>query len=240
MKKGQEGIATVEAIISLTMFIFVFTAIYSVISLCLVQAKVQMALNTSAKEISQYTYFYYAFGLDNLDDNLKKNSQTAVGVIDLFNDTLTKGSNTVGAISNAASNVNEESITDIINNANNLKQSASALAAKLKTAGSAPVAYIESFAALGISELAEDAKSTLAAVLAKAMSERHFSDMDLEKMGVVKGFDGMYFGHSELLKDGDENVYLSVVYELKIDVLPFDLSITINQTAKTRGWAGNK
>ena len=54
MRKRQEGIATVEAIISLTIFIFVFTAIYSIINLCLVQAKVQMALNTSAKEISQY------------------------------------------------------------------------------------------------------------------------------------------------------------------------------------------
>lgn len=73
------------------------------------------------------------------------------------------------------------------------------------------------------------------------MSKRHFSNMDLEQMGVVKGFDGMYFGHSQLLKDGDDNVYLSVVYELQIaDWLPFDLSVTINQTAKTRGWAGNK
>lgn len=241
MRKRQEGIATVEAIISLTIFIFVFTAIYSIINLCLVQAKVQMALNTSAKEISQYTYFYYVFHGDDIEDSLKNNSQKAVGVLDMFNNTLAQAEETAGSVSNAVGNINEKSIEDVINNAKELNAAANELGALLNDAGSDPAAYIKSFAAFATSQAAEEAKSYLASVLAKHMSKRHFSNMDLEQMGVVKGFDGMYFGHSQLLKDGDDNVYLSVIYELQIaDWLPFDLSVTINQTAKTRGWAGNK
>lgn len=139
MRKRQEGIATVEAIISLTIFIFVFTAIYSIINLCLVQAKVQMALNTSAKEISQYTYFYYVFHGDDIEDSLKNNSQKAVGVLDMFNNALGTAKKTAGSVDNAISNINEKNIEDVINNAKELNAVANELGALLSDAGSDPV-----------------------------------------------------------------------------------------------------
>lgn len=52
--KNENGAVTIEAMIALTAFLFAFIMIYSIITLCRAQARIQIALNDTAQEISQY------------------------------------------------------------------------------------------------------------------------------------------------------------------------------------------
>lgn len=64
-RKNECGAIIVEATLSLTAFVFVILIFLSVIDICYVQAKMGIAINSVAKELSQYAYLYDAFGLDN-------------------------------------------------------------------------------------------------------------------------------------------------------------------------------
>lgn len=58
--KSESGSVTVEATISLSAFMFAIVTILTIINICIVQARVSYAINTTAKEISQYSYLYGA------------------------------------------------------------------------------------------------------------------------------------------------------------------------------------
>lgn len=62
-RKDEKGNITIEATIALTTFLFMFLMIYSLITICRAQARIQVALDGTAKEISQYTYLYNITGL---------------------------------------------------------------------------------------------------------------------------------------------------------------------------------
>lgn len=58
MKHASKGVISVEASISLTIFIFAFLAITSLTTFVRAESKVQYALNQTAKEFSEYSYIY--------------------------------------------------------------------------------------------------------------------------------------------------------------------------------------
>lgn len=241
-KTGETGSATIEAVVSLSIFLFAFAAIYSIVNMCIVQAKIQEALNKSAKEISQYVYFYDKFNIDNAVNGINKNAQSAIGVLDSFQTVIQGGGQAVQQVGNLSQSVSITDITESIDSLNNLKDSTDALIKTLSEVKSNPTDYIKSFASLSASGLIDETKMELAAMLAKSMSKRHFEDMDLEQMGVKAGYDeGMDFSNSKLLNDDKQEViYLVVVYELEVaDWLPFNFGITVSQSAQTRGWIGN-
>lgn len=63
-KNREKGMVTIEATIALTAFLFMFLMIYSIVTVCRAQARIQVAINNAAKEISQYSYLYGLTGLD--------------------------------------------------------------------------------------------------------------------------------------------------------------------------------
>lgn len=74
-KTGSErGMVSIEASIALTAFLFMFLMIFSIITICRAQAKIQVAINNTAQEISQYSYIY---GLSGLDKSLASFQQEA-------------------------------------------------------------------------------------------------------------------------------------------------------------------
>lgn len=83
--KNERGAIVVEATISFTTFIFLLYIIYSIVDICYIQAKVGIALNSAAMDISQYSYLYYKFGLDSVDDAV---SGAASSSRALANDTI--------------------------------------------------------------------------------------------------------------------------------------------------------
>lgn len=74
-RKYEKGNITIEATIALTTFLFMFIMIYSLITICRVQAKIQVALDGTAKEISQYTYLYNITGLKTSVDGVHSRSK---------------------------------------------------------------------------------------------------------------------------------------------------------------------
>ena len=89
ISKSEKGSATIEAIVSLSIFIFAFIAIYSIVNMCIVQAQIQQALNKSAKEISQYYYLVDKLNLtDPLSNGFSEQRQAALGDLDSFESVL--------------------------------------------------------------------------------------------------------------------------------------------------------
>lgn len=63
IKNREQGAIVAEATIALTAFIFAIYMILSIVDICYVQAKMGIALNSAAKEMSQYAYLYETFEL---------------------------------------------------------------------------------------------------------------------------------------------------------------------------------
>ncbi len=64
--RKEDGAMVIEASLSLTLFMFVIVMILSFVNVCIAQAKIGMALNQTAKEISQYTYIYSLTGFNEI------------------------------------------------------------------------------------------------------------------------------------------------------------------------------
>ena len=56
--REQKGYITIEATIVLSIYIFAFMMIFSLIHICRAQMKISVAINNAAKEISEYSYLY--------------------------------------------------------------------------------------------------------------------------------------------------------------------------------------
>lgn len=241
MSKSEKGSATIEAIVSLSIFIFAFIAVYSIVNMCIVQAQIQQALNKSAKEISQYYYLVDKLNLtDPLSNGFSEQSQAALGVLDGFETVLSDGRDVADRVGETANSLSVSNIQSSLESIKELDTSVQDLTTMLGEVTNNPFDYAKSFAALAAQNVAENIKSKVAEMLATSMSKRHFEGVNLESMGVRNGYEGMNFSQSSILqKDNPEEIKLVVVYELEIaDFLPFDFSITISQSAKTRGWSG--
>ena len=57
--KNEHGAIVVEATIAFSAFIFLIFIVYSIVDICYIQAKMGIALNESAIDMSQYSYLYY-------------------------------------------------------------------------------------------------------------------------------------------------------------------------------------
>lgn len=73
--KRERGAIVAEATIALTAFIFAIYLVLSIVDICYVQAKMGIALNSAAKEMSHYAYMYDALGLNGLTGEGGKSSE---------------------------------------------------------------------------------------------------------------------------------------------------------------------
>lgn len=80
-RESERGVVTIEATISLCAFLFLFMTMYSVITVCNTQARMAVALDNTAKELSQYTYLYSLTGLQ--DEYVKLQEQAAASAGDI-------------------------------------------------------------------------------------------------------------------------------------------------------------
>ena len=76
MRRGRErGAIVVEATLSLTAFVFVIFTILTIVNIFYIQAKMSIALNSAAKEISQYSYLYYKLGVNKVEAKLAEGTE---------------------------------------------------------------------------------------------------------------------------------------------------------------------
>lgn len=258
----QAGAITFEASIALTSFLFFFMMIYSVLSVCRAQATIQVAINSAAKEISQYSYLYYRSGMQdslgqvqNAAQGTKDTVNSMTGnVVQVFSGIESLGRDGEQILKDAdVTRINESWETlkgdaaVVGNNVEGFKESAADLL-------SDPKAAMFGAAKLFASEGLEVAKSALSEVMARAliqknlkMSEGGSVEAFCHGVGIVPGtymgtqsrFNGIDFSHSSLFPYGSQEITIVANYKVKLlQLLPIDTEIHITQSAVTRGWNG--
>ncbi len=262
--KSEDGAIIVEATISLSTFMFFIVTLLTIVNICYVQSKMGIAINETAKEISQYSYLYGITGLNQKQQDLASKGEAAKettenivesvgGLVTVIEDT--KSEVVTGYKSMESGNFTMEQIKttgkNIYDNIESGKASVEVIESELSGIAEDPVAFIKGLAALFGNGIIDEAKSHfIAAPVAKLMSKRHFksaSDGDCETflkgLGVVpKGdsyLNGINFTKSKLFPSGKNDIKIVAVYRAKIvPLLPIDMKFTFCQTAETKGWFG--
>lgn len=246
MRKDRErGAVIVEGIISLTTFMFAIFTILSIVNICYIQARMSNALNTAAKEISQYSYFYYKFGIDQLEaglsqsEDVKKSrgmADNTVEGIGALMDNLTKANNDlqsgdfdglVKAIQDSRTNV--DGMVD---------EWADAIAKD-------PKGLVIGMGKMLGNELAQEGKSLLCEVLAKAFMKKNlkaYPEDDPERFlhayRVVGGMKGLDFDYTTFLQDGVSNeIQIVMTYDVRVlEFFNLDFDFTFRQCVKATAW----
>ena len=199
---------------------FAIFTILSIVNVCYIQAKMNMALSSAAKEISQYSFFYNKFGLDAPDkklyegteDSRKLADNTIEGVSSLM-DSLTAASNS------AQSGEFENMIKQIQGGVDNVDSLVNQYADRISAD---PKGFILGMGKMAINEMKESAKSLLCQALAKAFMKKNLKSSPsddpadfLLRYNVVDGMDGLDFQYTTFLQNGTSNlIQLVVTYDV--------------------------
>lgn len=209
IKNRERGAVVVEATIALTTFIFAIYIILSIVDICYVQAKMGIALNSAAKEMSQYAYMYEVFGVsDMMDQEGGENSSSKL--IAPFGEFL-------ASVSKNTANFSSE-ISDVFQGASDQVSSddAAELGSNLLGMGLAQVLV----------------KKNLNSY------EGESADAFLRKLHVKDGFSGLNFLSTTFLTDAAHNkVNLVMHYEVEVvRLLGTSYTFKFIQKAGTKAW----
>lgn len=253
--RRESGSVTVEATISLTAFMFAIITILTIVNICIVQARIANAINTTANEISQFSYLYALTGFPESESKLARAGKEDTAGVDSI---LTDINTVFNEVENlgASGATSSDDIPDIagawnqaVGSAEAIEAAGSSLESTFMEIASNPKQLIFGIAKLAASESLEAIKSAVAAPLFKAMSSRHLvntqggsPDDYLKNLGVVPAANGSYmdgldFSNSSLFPYGSGLIVINVSYDVKvIALLPIDFSFHFSQTAITHGW----
>lgn len=261
---NQRGSATIEAVIGFTAFLFAIFTILGLVNFCRAQMLVSSAVDTAAKEMSQYAYFYQMSGLqkfeEKLDDNAsvgKNNINEVIGTVDQLyssingavEQTVQEKTNVANMIAAGDADMQtfENAITGIENSAEGVMQGITGVSNALKDVGNDPLLYMRSLVALIGSEGMEAAKRAVAVPLARSFVSKHFGeDTDaanakLESLGIEGGLDSMNFNLSNIFSDDKhQDIEITVIYKVKL-LQVFEwvvLEANVSKVAVCRAWLG--
>lgn len=255
-ENGERGAIVIEATIAFTAFIFAIYTIYSIINICYVQAKVSIALDAAAEELSQYCYIYYSLGLDehaaSASEAASEARTEADTLVDGIGDVTESFSNLQTDLGTAASNAAEGGTIDtdkLKEDFDSLKSSSTGLETELESVfdrmAEDPSAFLSSMKSLAISEGAAELQALIGRGLGKAFLKRNLKETStdsaddfLNRYHVVDGVNGLDFSGTELMSYGaSAKVQLVVTYDVEvIRLLNIDYTITFSQCAKTYAW----
>jgi len=199
-KKREKGSVIVEASISLTAFMFAIVTVLAVVNILTAQVKIGCAINSAAKEISQYSYLYSLTGFNKTQNELyqqgKADTAVTTEIVDnisaLYNQVEGLGNqlndnaaaikdsvadNTAAGIWNTINEELEESGEAITKTGTNIGNTGTKLQEDLKEVMNDPKGLLFGFAKLATSKGFDVVKSKLiAAPLAKVFSAKHLVD----------------------------------------------------------------
>ena len=242
---GENGAVTVEATIALTSFLFMFIMIYSIVTCCRAQAQIQVAINATAKEISQYSYIY---GLTGLDRSLANFEQSADQSEDKLNTTIGNVAQVfegIDSIGGTASSMDfdlesmYESWSQISEDLDKTGEGVNAVKQSIEEMSKNPKQLLLGMARLIGSKVLDEAKSRLIAEpVSRALVQKHLkrSNSDTAEaccasLGIVPGtyfgkesyFNGIDFSHSTLFPDGTAEITIVAAYKIRlIQLLPIN------------------
>ena len=241
--RKEKGAIVVEATISLTAFMFAIFMILSIVNICFIQAKISVALNTAAKELSQYSYLYYALGANNLESEFNNGTEDSK---QLAMDTIDGVGTMMDSLANAGASVETGDFETMMSEIETGKTTAESLITQYADGlKNDPKGFILGMGKMATNELKEEAKTALAQILARVFMEKNLKaspeddpDAYLRNYGVVDGMDGLDFNYTTFLAYGNSNeIQLVVTYDVRVmQLLNLDFKFTIRQCSKTTAW----
>lgn len=253
---GDSGAIVVEAIISLTSFVFAIVTVLTVVNICLIQARMAHAINTTASEISQYSYLYSLTGFNQAENEIyqagKLDTQQAEEILPQINTVYNEIENLAGSGLKSDDDIGTilSSWDDAAGSIDNIEQAGSKIYGEIQKIADDPKNLLFGIAKLASAEGFDLVKSRLiAAPLAKVFCKKHLvsekgGDVEafLSSCGVVPAANGSYldgldFRRSELFPYGTPVIKIRVEYDVKvIPLLPIKAEYHFCQTAITHGW----
>ena len=239
-KKREEGMITVEAVLSLVPFIIVILGIISFTNIFAVHNKIQYAIYQMGSELSCYTYFYQALGIRSADLELKAYNDANTEKLDSAIDDLENFITQIGSLESSAKQAQNSSLQDAGSNLENLlEEGEKTYEQGKKLVGTArdlisdPKALLRGFISLGIEKVEGSAKTFLLEVISGGLMNVYLdesflgyrprsADQYLRYYGVRDGLDGLDFGESELFNDSQYRL-IDIVVEYDIEVYLFKL-----------------
>lgn len=259
-KASERGAVVIEAAISLTTFLFVFFMLFSIVSICRAQARIQIAIDATAKEISQYSYLY---GLTGLDTSLAKFQESANNTKSEVNsaiDGVVQTFEGIRQLGGQAKDINVSSVSDVLTQWDEISESFNDVKGKeahaketIVNMAKDPQKLLMGLARLVGSEALELGKSRLIAEpICHALVEKHLklsesgsANAFCKMVGIQPGtflgkesyYNGLDFSNSTLFPYGSDEITIIVTYRVKLlPLLPIDKTFTITQRAVTKGW----
>lgn len=249
MKGKERGAIIVEATIGLTSFIFFIYILLTVVNVCLAQAKIGIAVNAAAKELSQYCYLYSLTGVEKMAAVAEEKGglsddvvdDVAAGIETIYDEigNISKGNSSASSVKNSAKSAY-----------NSIKSGAT-------TVADDPKEFILSAIYATGEDLFEMGKNSVGAALVKNLVKKnlrtHTEGTSLDSS--VENFlrycrvvpsgnsymDGIDFGNTEVMPQGAENnLIIKIVAEYEISfvrLLNMDLTVNLCACGKTQAWA---
>ena len=183
--KKDNGSVSIEATISLTAMMFLFIMIYSLITICRAQAKIAVAVNAVAKELSQYSYLYGLTGLNEVQKKINKDNQDYISGNNSFIADVSNVYNGLQTITIKGKEVTSQPIDltidnvindwdDIVNEFKKAKDSTVSIKNKIEKLIDDPKTFIIGFAKLAGSEAFEAFKTNfIAEPLARKLVQKN-------------------------------------------------------------------
>ncbi len=260
----ESGMIVVETIISFTAFIMVCLGITFMINVFTVHNKVQFAINSAAREIASYGYFYDALELLQANRVLDKDSQNytadidktvnqVADTLDKMQSTLDDVNGTVSAVQNIEFSENYytntiATLSSLKTNAGDTWESGKQSVTDIKDLFSDPKGLLVGVMYVGMDGAVYVAKNLVGMGAAYVLTEKYLTDgvrdadAYLRSYGVANGYDGLDFGASTVFADGDNRmVDIVVEYDIDLSFINFVLpsaKIHVVQRASVAGWAG--
>ncbi len=240
--KNQKGSFTIEAILSLSVFMLAFMAIISLAILAKVESTTQYAINQVAKEVSQYYYVAERIGTIKADKTDTTDIDSVIQAVANFGD---KASNVTGSHTPDTSDRLGDilaSYSDISNDVSEISSAAKEVYRSFGTVLENPEGTITSLATAFTSEVNKGLVNRIIAepicktLIPKYITSSKSADKTLAQMGVVGGLSGLDFRMSSFLSDG-RSINIVLIYQVKLKGFGlFNQSFTIKQTASTAAW----
>lgn len=258
-KNREKGAVTIEATIALTSFLFMFIMIYSLVTICRAQAIIQVAINATAKEVSQYSYVYAITGLHGAMTNLQTNAQGTKDDVNKLAGDITAVFSGIQSIGQTGKNVDLndiegtmadwESIQEDLQDTEKAWGDAKTL---ISSMASDPKKLMFGMAKVFASEVYEEAKRFVGEAISRVLVQKHLkrSEKDTaeafcQSVGIVPGtymgeyssFNGIDFSHSTLLPYGSSEITIVANYKIRLlQLLPIPVELHLTQTAVTKAW----
>lgn len=247
MKQGERGSFTIEAILTLPVFMAAFITIASLAMVARAESRTQYAIDQVAKEISRYCYVAdRANLLLRPSDGSQKKVDSVDEAVGAMMDFANNISNIGASVSDSDGNVGQR-IEALVNSTSSedfqtITTSAKKVYDSLGPLTDDPKGAITALAQVAASKGASKIVSRIIAQpLCKKLVQPYLSnggdvDEELKRIGIESGLDGLDFSMSTFLMDG-RTINVVVIYTIKVNGLGFfDQDIVVKQTASTAAW----